>query len=206
MAERKKRRQLDHHGFSGLLFTDFIPAGIDADSVGRAANFLSPANTVPTITAEATQYPEPVERFLRPQKLTVSQTAIRPTDILMADALTPLAKLRNDQRIYRLLWELARERGDQITESVWRIRVGYAALSRILDCSARALGRAFHRLEPLHYLLRYPVAHNGTVPTTYWVRSPEACKTMLAASGCTHVRIQRGKARQLCCSWCMKQP
>lgn len=203
MPKSAKKRHTEQRGVSGLLFTDLVHAGVEEDKVGTADSYSSLADSAP-VSNTAAQYPEQIERFLRLQKLAVNQTAIRPTDIVIADALTPFAKMKNDQRIYRALWDLARERGQQITDSVWRIQIGYAVLARISHCSKRALGRAFLRLETLHYLLRYPVAHDGTIATTYWVRSPEACVAMLVVSGCTHVRILRGKARQLCCSASVK--
>lgn len=183
---------------SGHLFTDLIPpcpeTSIGDLSDGRSRLHQMPSATMP----KAAEHPNQVERFLNRATLTVARGPLLSTDVAIADAWSPLAKLRNDGRVYAALWELARERGCQMTEHVWKLQVGYAELSRVSLCSVRALARAFPRLAALQYAIRYPAAHDGKIATTYWVRSPEGCSALLASAGCTHVRILRGRAIELC--------
>lgn len=192
------KRQTAPSTTSGLLFTDLVPAWVET-GIGDAVRSRLQANEIPPATmTPADEYPKQVESFIYRATLTVARGPLRPIDVAITDAWSPLCKLRNDGRVYAALWELANTRGHQMAEHVWRIQAGYAELSPISRCSVRALARAFERLEALHYLLRYPRAHEGTVATTYWVRSPEGCRAMLAANSCTHVRILRGRAIELC--------
>ena len=191
------KRHIAHSTTSGLLFTDLVPAWAETDIEAAVHSRLQTKELPPAPMTPAAEHPERVERFIHRANLMVERGLLRSTDVAITDAWSPLRKLRNDGRVYTTLWELALQRGLQITDHVWRIQVGYAELSRISLCSIRALCRAFRRLEALHYLLRYPTAHDGRVATTYWVRSPNGCRAMLMANRCTHVRILRGRTIEL---------
>lgn len=192
------KRHTVRSAISGLLFTDLMPPCSETDIGDASGGRPRLCQIPPVIVTKAAEYPNPVERFLNRATLTVARGPLLSTDVAITDAWSPLAKLRNDGRVYAALWELARERGRQMTEHVWKLQVGYAELSRVSLCSVRALARAFPRLAALQYAIRYPAAHDGKIATTYWVRSPEGCSALLASAGCTHVRILRGRAIELC--------
>jgi len=188
----------------GLLFPDFCLPGMNADPEsgyqGRERHHSRYTGTTREhdLTYDASSlWPEEVQAFVRRPTLEVVDLNLRATDISIQDAITPFVHLHNDAELYRSLLKLCRNRGEQITGDILRIQLGYSVLLPLIRLTSRAVGRSFPRLDRLRYVIRWPEAHGGTVPTTYWVRTEIGVMTMFKAYRCTHIRVLKGNHVQL---------
>lgn len=153
--------------------------------------------------------------------LRVEETELRYTDIVIADAFTPLRCFKNIDCVYRALYELglrAHPTQQNNDHACIDIQVGYTTLItqiakdepikgvKGVKLIKRSLSRALKTLTRLNYIRTKIVAHDGTEATTYSVLQPKAAMDMLTRAGATHCRKLRGRKMQLIRAPSSKKP